>query len=271
LPVLDVSGGPSPQGSDPMAEFESFASLLGKRLGEMHGCLATPGTESAFAPETATAADAKAWGEATVSQLDAALKILANASELDESSSAMSRRLQSRRTALVKAVRKLAQSAEGSLRIRIHGDFHLGQVLVSSGDVWLVDFEGEPAKTLAARRAKASPWRDVAGLLRSFDYAAAFAVRSGAGEPPPPALLAHYLETSTSAFLKAYRAAAPEAAHRGAEDLLTLFTLEKAAYEVCYEAANRPGWLDVPLAGLSRLAEELVSGKPRANETNLKA
>jgi maltose alpha-D-glucosyltransferase / alpha-amylase len=259
LPVLDVSGGPSPQATDPMAEFSSFASLLGKRLGDMHTCLATPGTDVAFAPESATKADAVSWGEATLQQLDAAMTVLENTTELDAKSATDRLALQSGREALGKAVKDLAGRAEGALRIRIHGDFHLGQVLVSLGDVWLVDFEGEPAKTLEERRIKANPWRDVAGMLRSFDYAAAFAVRSSGGEPPPPELLALYLETSTSAFLQAYRAAAPEAAHRGADDLLTLFTLEKAAYEVCYEAANRPTWLGVPLAGLARLANSLTS------------
>jgi maltose alpha-D-glucosyltransferase / alpha-amylase len=262
LPVLDVSGGPSPQESDPMAEFESFANLLGKRLGEMHTCLATPGTEAAFAPESASATDAKAWGDATIRQLDAAMKVLETPMETGANSTANLRRLQSSRAALNKAVKKLAQSANGALRIRIHGDFHLGQVLVSLGDVWLVDFEGEPSKSLVERRAKASPWRDVAGMLRSFDYAAAFAVRSAGGETLPPSLLASYLETSKNAFLQAYSGAAPETAHAGANDLLTLFTLEKAAYEVCYEAANRPAWLGVPLEGLARLVDDLLAEKP---------
>ncbi len=262
LPVLDVSGGPSPEQSDPMTEFESFAGLLGKRLGEMHRCLATPGTDAAFAPETATKAEATAWSEATLRQFDAALKALEAIKDLDADSSAKAAQLKAMRAAVGKAVHKLAASADGALRIRIHGDFHLGQVLVSPGDVSLVDFEGEPAKSLDERRSKASPWRDVAGLLRSFDYAAAFAARSSIENPPPETLLSRYLETSTRAFLKAYRDAAPEAAHKGEGDLLTLFTFEKAAYEVCYEAANRPTWIDVPLAGLARLAEEILPAKP---------
>ena len=261
MPVLDVSGGPSPQETDPMAEFESFASLLGKRLAEMHGCLATPGTDAAFAPESASAADARTWGEATVKQLDAAIEVLANISGPDAEWSANSQAVQSSRAALSKAVKRLAKSAEGALSIRIHGDFHLGQVLVSLGDVWLVDFEGEPAKPLAERRAKASPWRDVAGMLRSFDYAAAFAVRSAGGEALAPSLLALYLETSKRAFLQAYRDTAPTPAHHGADELLALFTLEKAAYEICYEAANRPTWLSVPVAGLARLVDDLLADK----------
>lgn len=261
MPVLDVSGGPSPKESDPMAELESFASLLGKRLAEMHSCLATPGTGAAFAPEAASAASARMWGEAAIRQLDAAMQVLADTKEPEAEWSASGRAVQSSRAVLNKAVKRLAKTAEGALSIRIHGDFHLGQVLVSLGDVWLVDFEGEPAKPLAERRAKASPWRDVAGMLRSFDYAAAFAVRSAGGEVLTPSLLTLYLETSKRAFLQAYRNAAPVAARHSADELLTLFTLEKAAYEICYEAANRPTWLGVPVAGFARLVDDLLAEK----------
>src|SRR5690606_8241579 len=159
----------------------------------------------------------------------------------------------------------LASRADGALRIRIHGDLHLGQVLVASGDVHLVDFEGEPARTLAQRRAKSSPWRDVAGLIRSYDYAAYFSANSGPSDLSEQALahrqrlLERYVPESRAAFLHAYRAQAPD--NTAADALLDLFTLEKATYEICYEAANRPAWLIVPLRGLTQLAARLLADR----------
>jgi maltose alpha-D-glucosyltransferase/alpha-amylase len=256
LPALDASGGPSPTAVDPMLEFTAFATMLGQRLGQMHSVLATPDTEPAFVPETATDQMAEEWAADAWRQVEAAFAVLENGT-LDAELAPLAQQVLDARTALHAEVQQLAHSAAGALRIRIHGDFHLGQVLVSSGDVWLVDFEGEPAKPLEERRAKASPWRDVAGLLRSFDYAAAFAKRSDEEDILPAELVAQYLENSQRAFLEAYRAAAPAGARVCADELLRLFTLQKAAYEVCYEAANRPTWLGVPLQGLARLAAGL--------------
>ena len=264
MPALDAAGAPSDISVTPMTELTTFAASLGKRLGEMHSVLATPGTEPAFAPETATGDIAAQWATDAREQLDAAFAALDKAQGLDEPAQAQVRQLQSHRKALVRTLDRLAKSAVGALCIRIHGDFHLGQVLVSSGDVWLVDFEGEPARPMEERRGKASPWRDVAGLVRSFDYAAAFASRANLSGHAPAGLFDEFLDLSTCAFLDAYRSHAPAGAADGADDLLQLFTLQKAAYEVCYEAANRPAWIGVPLAGLLRLAAQLDTGKDGA-------
>ena len=150
----------------------------------------------------------------------------------------------------------------------MHGDFHLGQVLVTPGDATLIDFEGEPAKTMAQRRAKSSPLRDVAGLLRSFDYAAASALAgrvpvSGQAVERQATLVELFRQTAGRAFLEAYRSvlhAAPDPwVEKAAEQsLLDLFLLEKAAYEVRYEAANRPTWIGIPLAGLERVSVRLL-------------
>jgi maltose alpha-D-glucosyltransferase / alpha-amylase len=163
-------------------------------------------------------------------------------------------------------VHELARSAAGALKTRVHGDFHLGQVLVAQGDAVIVDFEGEPARSLEERRAKGSPLRDVAGLLRSFDYAAAMAASTEAAGAPAErrvALIQRWQQDSMRAFLDAYHAVEAAAERRwvpaGAEAaLLDLFLLEKAAYEVRYEAANRPDWIGVPLRGLAAIAERLV-------------
>jgi maltose alpha-D-glucosyltransferase/alpha-amylase len=154
--------------------------------------------------------------------------------------------------------------------MRIHGDFHLGQVLVTPGDAILIDFEGEPAKPLDERRAKSCPFRDVAGLLRSFDYAAATLAR----EPAPSSelsgdrrdeFLRRFIEAASTTFLDSYHAAAGNAEHRWYHDVETanaltdLFLVQKAAYEITYELSNRPGWVNIPLQGLLNIAERVLA------------
>jgi len=148
---------------------------------------------------------------------------------------------------------------------RIHGDFHLGQVLVASGDAYIIDFEGEPGASIGERRAKTSPLRDVAGLLRSIDYAGAtFIDRRGVGAVPVDAaqrdqLIALFRAHATTAFLRAYWEATDARSGPAARALLDLFLIEKAAYEIAYEAANRPNWIGVPVAGLARLATRVLA------------
>ena len=260
---------------DAFAELEVFARLLGSRLGELHAVLAQPSDDAAFAPEAANKADVATWAEAVSAKLGEALDILAARSEWPQpSDQVQASYLLKHRAALLKAVKTLAQRGIGSLRTRIHGDFHLGQVLVAQGDVFIIDFEGEPARPLAERRAKTSPLKDVAGQLRSFDYAAAMALNSAANasgtgaadnesERRRIALTTRFREQSEAVFLEAYRAATRDIGHAWSDDgaeaaLIDLFTLEKAAYEVRYEAANRPTWIGVPLRGLATIAEHLL-------------
>jgi maltose alpha-D-glucosyltransferase/alpha-amylase len=147
---------------------------------------------------------------------------------------------------------------------RIHGDFHLGQVLVASGDVFIIDFEGEPATPIKERRAKTSPLRDVAGLIRSIDYAGAALIEGkGVGAAPVDEnqrnrLIAEFRARATRAFLKEYGKARGVVAGAQERALLELFLIEKAAYEIHYEAANRPTWIGVPLTGLLRLTARIL-------------
>ncbi len=263
-----------------LAELEVGATVLGTRLGELHAVLAEACDDPAFAPERVNAPMAQSWGEAAIAQIDAALDVLEERLRGDDAAWSASERevaatLVKERTAFTRAAMKLAKHATGSLAIRIHGDFHLGQVLVTQGDAVIIDFEGEPAKTLAERRAKMSPLRDVAGLLRSIDYAAAMSLKTGpvdvgeAGEAKKRDIVARYMPAAKKAFLVSYREEAQRIDHRwdheeGEAALLDLFTIEKAAYELCYEAANRPTWIGVPLAGLAELAKELLSPGPSA-------
>ena len=156
------------------------------------------------------------------------------------------------------------------MTIRIHGDFHLGQILVSQSDAYIIDFEGEPLRPLEQRRRKTTPFRDVAGFLRSLDYAAASlelpendaspqAVRDRRGK-----LLRRFRRESATAFLRAYwhsvRGAQPLGLGPAKEPLLNLMLLEKAAYEISYEAANRPNWLPIPLRGFAAVADRVGTG-----------
>jgi maltose alpha-D-glucosyltransferase/alpha-amylase len=152
--------------------------------------------------------------------------------------------------------------------IRNHGDFHLGQVLVAEGDAYIIDFEGEPARDLAERRAKTNPLRDVAGLLRSFSYLAASADLdlervSEVEDQRHSALVRRFIDLAEQAFLGAYFKVIEDV--RGLNiptdarsRILDLFLLEKAAYEITYEARNRPNWLALPLGGFSAIASRLL-------------
>jgi maltose alpha-D-glucosyltransferase/alpha-amylase len=235
----------------------------------LHAALAAPTDDPAFAPEPATGADGVVWAAAVRAQFEAALAALAAVAEWpDEDSRQAAALIRERRTALGAAIDRLAKAGNGTLKTRTHGDFHLGQVLVSSGDAYIIDFEGEPARPLAERRAKSSPLRDVAGLLRSFEYAVAAASSRAEGPahdaPQKTTVLDRFAANASEAFLAAYREAHAESPRRWmaeAEeaDLLDLFLIEKAAYEICYEAANRPDWIGIPLHGLARIAARVTA------------
>ncbi len=246
---------------------------IGKRLGELHAMLSRPSDDEAFAPVAATADDVRNWIADTKTMLNEALDIVAqhtgeDEQTLDDDARDLARSLIDRRKALVAKIDELVPDDTKAARIRIHGDFHLGQVLLSQGDAYLIDFEGEPARALEYRRAKASPLRDVAGLLRSLSYAGAAAQSTLESAPQQVvdrkrALFERFRGYAAEAFLSQYRAAVAEgpltlvsASHEQA--LLDLFLIEKAAYEIRYEAANRPTWLALPVRGLAALAARVL-------------
>jgi maltose alpha-D-glucosyltransferase/alpha-amylase len=274
LAMTPATGSTVAEAAEAVEQFAGSARQLGRRLGEMHMALGRPSDDPAFAPRHADDADVQRWRDGALAQLAQAFALLhglASQGSGDPSREAergLARELLARREALEQVVGELAEHGAGSLVTRIHGDLHLGQVLVAQGDAYFIDFEGEPIKPLDERRAKSSPWRDVAGMVRSFAYAAEMAARQG-----PEALseeivarrqtlIDRFLPASREAFLEGYGETAL-LDHRwrhadGPYALLALFTLEKAAYELCYEAANRPDWLAVPLRGLAAIVEQLV-------------
>ena len=258
---------------DALSGYLTLSGFIGRRLAEMHAVLASPSEQADFAPEPAGLAEVEGWARGVTDQIDLAAQAIERVTVWqDEEAHALATGFVAQVGDLCDAAWRLAREAAGqAIQTRVHGDFHLGQVLVTSGDATLIDFEGEPAKTMEQRRAKSSPIRDVAGMLRSFDYAAASAL---AGRAPgsdqaagrQSAMVEQFRQSAGKAFLDSYCAvlhAAPEPWVRLPVEaaVLDLFLLEKAAYEIRYEAANRPGWVGIPLAGIGRVAARLLARK----------
>ena len=212
------------------------AATIGRLTAELHRALAARPDHPDFPARPASPAEAASWRASAERQLA-------------EAESAVSGEAHDRLVALAPAIRaRFADTfgaASGQARVsRIHGDYHLGQLLARpDGGYSVVDFEGEPARPLAERRLPSSPLRDVAGMLRSLDYAARTVVAE-ADALDAEAWLGH----ARGAFLAAYGGVSDDE-----QSLLDAFELEKACYEVRYEAGNRPGWLWLPLAAVERL------------------
>jgi trehalose synthase-fused probable maltokinase len=237
------------------AEAGALGFTLGRRTGELHLALASADDVPAFRPEPLTADDLRQIQgricEHIATVLPALEKLAAGkASTLSD----LTATLLAKRSQLVDAARPPALQ-HGAMRIRCHGDYHLGQVLWEGHDCWIIDFEGEPTRPLAERRAKHSPLKDVAGMLRSFDYAA----RAGLGQHPAATeeikrLARNWVEAASSTFLRAYRDVLAGASFSPPDPdftaLLNFFLLDKALYELHYELNNRPDWVGIPLAGI---------------------
>jgi maltose alpha-D-glucosyltransferase/alpha-amylase len=235
--------------------------IIGQRSAEMHKALKIETTDAAFAPEPITIDDIKRWVEGARREIDAAFAVLEQSrGQSGEGDAALVERLLAQRSAIDQYLDDLMQSPVSASKTRIHGDYHLGQILVAENDVFIIDFEGEPRRTLEERLAKTSPMRDIAGLLRSLDYATWAALDRVSIRTPQ--LSKRVREAAVSwrnwacaTFLDAYGRAAEDASASPYETgearaLLDLFILQKAAYEISYEAANRPGWISIPVRGM---------------------
>jgi maltose alpha-D-glucosyltransferase/alpha-amylase len=250
--------------SDP--DFVPLARLLGRRTAELHLALAESFPTTA-APKPFTALSSRAFYQ-SVRNLSAKAFDALKVSRLPGDCERMSGALFERRGALRAIIdRALLQPLAGQ-RMRVHGDFHLGQVLYTGSDFHIIDFEGEPARSPAERRRLRSPLADVAGMMRSFHYAA-FGVLSmqlpGASTRPEDReslepWARHFYQACSHAFLASYVATAEQAEFLPStpEQLRTLVEIhlvEKALYELLYELNNRPGWAELPMRGLLELAE----------------
>ena len=257
-----------------MGAYLELALKLGRRTGEMHLALAADTTDPAFAPEPFSKDDLKALSSEAVALAQRAFQSLdarlqqpeVQPSDTDHSSSRgavdleQAQRLVTARDALLDRIKSAPRFEFVCSKIRVHGDYHLGQVLWAEGDFYLLDFEGEPARTLPYRRQKQSPLKDVAGMLRSFNYAAYAGLFGQAATRPADfgrlEPWAHIWQTwASAAFLRGYFETAGEASFLPADfaqrdALLRLFMLDKALYELNYELNNRPDWVRIPLWGI---------------------
>jgi maltose alpha-D-glucosyltransferase/alpha-amylase len=165
---------------------------------------------------------------------------------------------------ILERLRQILDKKMTGMRIRVHGDFHLGQVLFTGKDFVIIDFEGEPARPITERRLKRSPLRDVAGMLRSFNYAALSKLRNNSVRPEDVAQLkpwARFWDFWVSvSYVKGYLNTAANASFLPKSQdefglMLGIYVLEKAIYELAYELNNRPAWADIPIAGILQIVQ----------------
>jgi maltose alpha-D-glucosyltransferase/alpha-amylase len=277
-----------PKGLDSARHSLEAAALLGRRTAEMHLALSSSADRPDFAPEPFTLEDLDRDAGRIEAQISSTLEALkSKLTTLDDSTSDAAGLVISRRLELIERSRSITASTPAGQRIRIHGDYHLGQTLRTGGapdldrqpdsrikeeteaaDFMLLDFEGEPARPLSERRYKQSPLKDVAGMIRSFSYVAQAGLKQFLDSNTEPARTADsdrlgawaraWQNSASGAFLSAYRetidankALLPSA--QQSQALLEAYLLEKALYELLYELNNRPAWIHIPIAGILSL------------------
>ncbi len=271
-----------PETLDPIRSTLNAAAQLGTRTAELHLALSGSSTVAAFIPEPLTSADLAHDAARIESQIKSAFEALKfTLPKLDDATCDQAALLLSRRTELIQRARSIQSVASAGQRIRIHGDYHLGQTLRTApsgsdstaeenqnGDFVLIDFEGEPARPIEERKRKQSPLKDVVGMMRSFAYAAFSSVdrccasETGADRAIDRAVLTEWAQVwqaaATAHFLRSYREAMEVKPQllplpKEAQILLSAYLLEKALYELLYELDNRPSWVWIPLTSILAL------------------
>jgi maltose alpha-D-glucosyltransferase/alpha-amylase len=270
--LVGAAGGEELSLEDRHGFYFAQARTLGQRTGEMHRAFAIETDLPDFRPEPITEQDLAYWRQSIGAQADRAFAAIERARpNLPDAVAGDADAILARRDECLTRIDQLCSRPVHAMKTRLHGDYHLGQVLVSQRDFYIIDFEGEPARSMEERRAKTSPAKDVAGMLRSFDYAtwAAVLKLSETGELPEGTTqhVFRWRERVCQAFLDGYVEAVsgsvgwPESSGEGLR-LVDLFAIEKALYEIAYEAANRPAWLGIPIKGLMAIVD--AGGQPGA-------
>jgi maltose alpha-D-glucosyltransferase/alpha-amylase len=260
--------------SDLVGTFLELARMLGQRTGELHLTLASDTDNRDFAPEPFTPFYQRALFQSMRNLVVQNLQLLrTNLETLPAEVQPFAEKVITSQAALLEQFKRVSEKPLRAMRIRCHGDYHLGQVLYTGKDFMIIDFEGEPARPLGERRIKRSSLRDVAGMIRSFDYAtyAALLQQLELGNIQEDHLkemepwTRFWYQWSSAAFLKAYLKAVDGSAllPQNRDDLGTLLRahlLEKAIYEIGYELNNRPAWVKIPVQGVVQLLEEGKEG-----------
>jgi maltose alpha-D-glucosyltransferase/alpha-amylase len=235
-----------------------WAEILGRRTAELHLALAADPVDEAFAPESFTAVDRRSLHHAAKSLLRRSLRTLRSLSDPSE----CVRELLARDGEILSRLESAMRTPITARKIRCHGDYHLGQVLWTGKDFVIIDFEGEPARPLSSRRLKRPPLLDVAGMIRSFHYASRVAgsrlsrdLTLADEQARLDPLTTIWFRSISGAFLRSYFEAAADGGFLPTDRdelsaLLDFLLLEKAIYEIGYEADNRPAWVDVPARGV---------------------
>ena len=244
------------------------AQHLAQRTAELHLMLASASVDPRFTPEPFSLAYQRSLFHSMRSYTNRVLRLLQQRlSKLPDDALPIAKAILDKESTIIQHFREITRQNIGGMRIRCHGDYHLGQVLYTGDDFVIIDFEGEPARYLTERRIKRSPLRDVAGMIRSFHYATYAALRSRAStvlRPEDIPILEEwskvwYLWVSV-AFLKAYLELVSDlpilpASREGKKTLLNAYLMEKALYEINYELNNRPDWVNLPLQGVLQILE----------------
>jgi maltose alpha-D-glucosyltransferase/alpha-amylase len=243
--------------------------VLGRRTAEMHCAFAAKTRDKAFRAEPVTETDMRRWTRHVLGQSKrafAALKRARRAITGDDETGAVIDDLLKRQRDVTRRIERFGKLKPSGFKMRHHGDYHLGQVLVAQNDIYVIDLEGEPLRSLKERRAKADPVRDVAGMLRSFDYAAGTALQRslerGLGQREAVEASAFgWRDAAHALFLNTYGETLAACDHwpTSVDETLSrldLFLLEKVLYEVSYEAGNRPAWVGIPVSGAIRLLNQ---------------
>ncbi len=245
-----------------------MVALLGERTAQLHLALASGRDNSDFAPEQFSVLWQRSVFQSMQSMQKRVFQLLSSTiSKLPPTVAEEASQILARNAQIVSTLRAIVKRKIPAKRIRVHGDYHLGQVLYTGKDFIIIDFEGEPARTLGERRLKASPFKDVAGMIRSFHYAAYLALlkEPGVRAEDVPALepwAELWYRSMSAVFLRAYLAAMKGSGliPENRDDLQTLlscFLLDKAVYELGYEMNNRPDWVVIPIRGIRYLLESV--------------
>jgi len=256
---------PSDKVIDRVGSYLDHARLLGMRTAELHSVLASDDSDPLFAPEPYDIMHQQSMYGSISAHMARTFELLRGRMKtLSPESRQLAEMIVTRESEIDHLLERVTRRRIDAVRTRVHGDYHLGQVLWTGEDFVIIDFEGEPGRPLSQRRFKRNPLRDVAGMLRSFEYASQAALRDGRHRAEDLPILEGWghawAQWAAGSFLGGYldRVAGTRIVPKADADLemlIRFFLIEKVIYEIGYELNNRPDWIDIPMRGLLALLQ----------------